>query len=429
MTTGAEQAGSLAEPRRAATFSGQFLGCKVSQTDLAQLREQFAADGLREVAAGGEVHVVNGCAVTAEAVSKTRQAIRRALAAGSAHVVVTGCAARLAGAGLAALGDGVHVLADPSETAPVAASDLLARLGCRGARPLEAARNRTRAFVKVQDGCSFSCSFCVIPLVRGPSRSRALPDVLGEVRRRVAAGHREVVLTGVNIGLYRDGRLRLAAVIRAVGAVPGVERLRLSSIEVDHLGPEVVDALAETPVALPHLHVPMQSGDDAVLRAMRRRAPAARYAARIAAARAAIDGLNVTADVIVGFPGEDDAAFARTLDLVRTTGLTRVHAFPYSARPGTRTGDEDPVPAEVKRERADALRATADAQGRAWRSARIGSTDHVLVERVGGDGRASGYARDYTPWRLQAPGVVPGAIVTAVAVAADDEGIVARSPE
>jgi threonylcarbamoyladenosine tRNA methylthiotransferase MtaB len=429
VTLGAEHAGPLAEPRRAPTFSGQFLGCKVSQTDLAQLRERFAADGLHEVAAGGEVHVVNGCAVTAEAVSKTRQAVRRALAAGSAHVVVTGCAARLAPADLAGLGDRVHVVDDPAETAPAAASDLLARLGCRGAQPLEAARTRTRAFVKVQDGCSFSCSFCVIPLVRGPSRSRALADVLGEVRRRVDSGHREVVLTGVNIGLYRDGRLRLADVIRAVGAVPGVERLRLSSIEVDHLGAAVVDAMAETPVALPHLHVPMQSGDDAVLRAMRRRAPAARYAERIAAARAAIDGLNVTADVIVGFPGEDDAAFGRTLDLVRATGLTRVHAFPYSPRPGTRTRASDPVSAQVKRERADALRTTADAQGRAWRTARIGSTDHVLVERVDDGGRASGYARDYTPWRLQAPGVVPGAIVTAVAVAADDDAIVARSAE
>ena len=155
----------------------------------------------------------------------------------------------------------------------------------------------------------------------------------------------------------------------------------------------------------------MQSGDDAVLRAMRRRAPAARYAERIAAARAAIAGLNVTADVIVGFPAEDAAAFSRTIDLVRETGLTRVHAFPYSPRPGTRTGDEDPVPAEAKRERGEEVRRVAGEQGRAWRAGRVGSTDAVLVERVGSDGRASGYARDYTPWRLRAPGVVPGTVV------------------
>ena len=410
-----------------ATFSGQFLGCKVSQTDLAQLRERLAADGLHEVPAGGQVHVVNGCAVTSEAVSKTRRAIRRALADGAAHVVVTGCAARLAGARLADVGDRVHVVPDASETVPAAVGDLLAGLGCRDPQPAPLARDRTRAFVKVQDGCSFSCSFCVIPLVRGPSRTRALDDVVGEVRRRVAMGHCEMVLTGVNIGLYRDGPLRLADVIRAVVAVPGVERLRLSSIEVDHLSPPVLAALAETPVVLPHLHVPMQSGDDAVLRSMRRRAPAARYAERITAARGAIPGLNVTADVIVGFPGEDDAAFAGTLDLVRETGLTRVHIFPYSPRPGTPTGADDPVPAEVKRERADELRAVVGAQGRAWRSGRVGSSDRVLVERVGRDGRASGYARDYTPWRLHAPGVVPGTVVAAVAIAADDEGIVARS--
>ncbi len=417
------------EPRapRAPTFSGQFLGCKVSQTDLAQLRERLAADGLHEVAAGGEVHVVNGCAVTAEAVAKTRQAVRRALASGSAHVVVTGCAARLAGARLADLGDRVHVVADAAEETPAAVGDLLSGLGCRGVRPAPARRDRTRAFVKVQDGCSFVCSFCVIPLVRGASRSRTLDEVVADVRRRVAAGHREVVLTGVNIGLFHDGRSRLADVIRTVGAVDGVERLRLSSIEVDHLEPAVVAALAETPVALPHLHVPMQSGDDVVLRAMRRRAPAARYAARIAAARAAIPGLNVTADVIVGFPGEDAAAFGRTLDLVRATGMTRIHTFPYSPRPGTRTAGDDPVPADTKRERADRLRAVADAQGRAWRASRLGTRDEVLVERVGRGGRASGYARDYTAWRLDAPGAVRGAIVTAVAVASDDEGIVARS--
>src|SRR4051812_6212723 len=212
------------------SFSGQFLGCKVSQTDLAELRERLAADGLEEVAAGGSVHVVNGCAVTAEAVAKTRQAVRRALADGAGQVVVTGCAARLAAAELGGLGDRVHVVAAAPEHAPGAVGDLLAGLGCRGARPAEGAPHPIRAVVKVQDGCSFSCSFCVIPLVRGPSRSRPLSDLVADVRRRVALGHVEVVLTGVNIGLYRDERLRLADVIRAVGAVEGVERLRLSSI-------------------------------------------------------------------------------------------------------------------------------------------------------------------------------------------------------
>ena len=409
-----------------ATFSGQFLGCKVSQTDLGELRERLSADGFEERAAGGDVHVVNGCAVTAEAVAKTRQAIRRALADGAGRVVVTGCAARLASAGLGDLGDRVHVIAAPSERAPDAVAELLAGLGCHGTSPATAARDRIRAFVKVQDGCSFSCSFCVIPLVRGTTRSRGLDDVLADVRRRVALGHVEIVLTGVNIGLYRDGTHRLADVIRAVGAIAGVERLRLSSIEVDHLDAAVVAALAETPAALPHLHVPMQSGDDGVLRAMRRRAPAARYAERIAAARRAVPGLNVTADVIVGFPAEDETAFARTLALVETTGLSRVHAFPYSPRPGTRTDGDDPVPAAVKRERSQRLRALADAQGRAWRAGRVGARDRVLVERVDGDGTATGYARDYTPWRLRAPGVPPGAIVDAVAVAADEVGVRAR---
>src|SRR5262249_25644471 len=154
--------------------------------------------------------------------------------------------------------------------------------------------------------------------------------------------------------------------------------------------------------------------------------PSARYADRVAAARAAIPGLNVTADVIVGFPAEDEAAFARTLALVEATGLSRVHAFPYSPRPGTRTDGDDPVPAAVKRDRSQRLRALADEQGRAWRDGRVGARDRVLVERVNGEGIATGYARDYTPWRLEAPGVAPGAIVEAVALAADDVSVLAR---
>ena len=238
---------------------------------------------------------------------------------------------------------------------PAAVAGDVGAIGCVQAT---ARLERTRAFVKIQDGCSFSCSFCVIPLVRGATRSRSAGAVLAEIARRVEQGHREIVLTGVNLGCFRDREAgyALPRLVREAGSIPGVERLRLSSIEVNHLGRDLVAALRETPTASLHLHVPLQSGDDGVLRAMGRRYSSAQYLAKLDPLR----DFNLTADVIVGFPGEDDAAFARTLDVVRAAGITRVHAFPYSPRPGTATAAADTVPIEVKKERSARLRALSD---------------------------------------------------------------------
>ena len=168
--------------------------------------------------------------------------------------------------------------------------------------------DRVRAFVKIQDGCSFSCNFCVIPLVRGASRSRSADAVLGEIRRRVAQGHREVVLTGINLGCFRDraAGYDLPRLVREAGATPGLERLRLSSIEINHVDDALVAALRETPTVSRHLHVPLQSGDDGVLRAMRRRYTIDTYLRRL---EPLAGEFNLTSDVIVGFPAEDDAAF------------------------------------------------------------------------------------------------------------------------
>ena len=206
-------------------------------------------------------------------------------------------------------------------------------LGCTHSEPrLE----RTRAFVKIQDGCSFSCAFCVIPLVRGGTRSRRADQVLAEIRRRVSQGHREIVLTGVNLGCFRDREAgyTLARLVRDAGALPGVERLRLSSIEVNHLSADLVEALVETDRASAHLHVPLQSGDDEVLRAMGRRYSVAQYLAKVEP----LPGINLTTDVIVGFPGEDDAAFERTLAAVRAAGSrrctsSRIRLVPERSRP------------------------------------------------------------------------------------------------
>jgi threonylcarbamoyladenosine tRNA methylthiotransferase MtaB len=393
-----------------ASFSTHFLGCKVSFADAEAIRERLLADGHTEHPDAFDVAVVNTCCVTHEAVSKSRQAVsRRARTHG--RVFVTGCAANLAGA-FDGLPENVTVVARLGEEAAVAIAGDVGAIGCvREAPRLE----RTRAFVKIQDGCSFSCAFCVIPLVRGRTRSRRAGAVLAEIRRRVGQGHREIVLTGVNLGCFRDREAgyTLARLVREAGATPGLERLRLSSIEVNHVSDDVIAALRETPTVSPHLHIPLQSGDDSVLAAMRRRYTAAQYLAKLTS----LSDFNLTTDVIVGFPAEDEAAFERTLRVVEHAGVTKVHVFPYSPRPGTVTAGADPVPPQVKKERSVRLRALSDDLCRRRWAGKIGSTDRVLVDRPG-----RGYGDDYSPWLLDAP---VGEFVSAHAVGFSEEGILA----
>jgi threonylcarbamoyladenosine tRNA methylthiotransferase MtaB len=394
-----------------ATFSVGFLGCKVSHADAHALRERLLADGHTEHAGGADVAVINTCCVTHEALRKSRHAASRA-ARTHGRVYVTGCGANLSADAFAGLPDNVVAVARSSEETPGFVAGDVGAIGCvQGDARLE----RVRAFVKVQDGCSFSCNFCVIPLVRGASRSRGAAAVLAEVRRRIEQGHLEVVLTGINLGCYRDREAGydLARLVREAGATPGLARLRISSIEVNHLSEPLLAALRETPTVSPHLHVPLQSGDDYVLRAMARRYDARTYLRRVAAA----SDFNLTTDVIVGFPAEDDGAFENTLRVVEEAGATKVHVFPYSPRPGTATAAADTVPKQVKKQRSERLRALShEACLRRWRD-KIGAEDEVLVDRPG-----RGYGDDYSPWLVDAP---VGELVRVRARAVTEEGILA----
>jgi threonylcarbamoyladenosine tRNA methylthiotransferase MtaB len=393
-----------------ATFSVRFLGCKVSHNDAQAVREALLRDGHSEQDQAADVAVVNGCCVTHEAVRKSRQAVSRA-ARTHARVYVTGCAANLADA-FAGMPDNVLVVGRRSEETPAFVAGDVGAIGCVRA---DAGLERIRAFVKVQDGCSFSCNFCVVPLVRGASRSRPAHAVVAEAQRRVAQGHREVVLTGINLGCYRDraAGYTLARLIRAVGATPGLARLRLSSIEVNHVNDELLCALRETPAVGRHLHVPLQSGDDRVLRDMARRYTAEVYLRRLAP----LSDFNLTTDVIVGFPGEDERAFERTLAVVEAAGITKVHVFPYSPRPGTQTAARDTVPPHVKKDRSARLRAAShEACVARWRT-KVGCDDVVLVDRPG-----RGYGDDYSPWLVDA-GV--GTFVRVRGRAVTEEGILA----
>jgi threonylcarbamoyladenosine tRNA methylthiotransferase MtaB len=391
-----------------ARFSVQFLGCKVSHTDAQELRERLAGDGHVEAADSVDVAVVNTCCVTHEAVRKSKQAARRA-ARNSRRVYVTGCGARLQGA-FDGLPPNVSVVDVPSGRTPAFVARDVGAIGCVRA---DVGLDRVRAFVKVQDGCSFSCRFCVIPQVRGSSRSPPAGAVLAEVRRRVEQGHREVVLTGINLGCYRDRAegFDLARLVRAAGATPDLDRLRLSSLEVNHLSGALMAAMRETASVSPHLHVPLQSGDDGILAAMGRRYSVSTYLRRVAAA----GEFNLTTDVIVGFPGEDERAFERTLRTVEEAGITKVHVFPYSPRPGTSTEAEDTVPAHVKKERSARLRVLSDEACRKRWTGKLGGEDVVLVDRPG-----RGYGNDYSPWFVEAP---VGWLVRARANAVTAEGI------
>jgi threonylcarbamoyladenosine tRNA methylthiotransferase MtaB len=386
-----------------ATFSVDFLGCKVSHVDAQEVREQLLRDG----------HIENTNAEVT-AVAKSRKAAARA-ARTHRRVYVTGCGANLDGAAFSGLPDNVTVVGKRAEeTAAFVAGDVGA-IGCVQA---DARVERVRAFVKIQDGCSFSCNFCVIPLVRGATRSRSADAVLREIRTRVAQGHREVVLTGINLGCFRDrdAGFDLPRLVREAGVTPGLRRLRLSSIEINHVDAELVAALRETPTVARHLHVPLQSGDDGVLAAMRRRYGTATFLRRL---EPLADEFNLTSDVIVGFPAEDGTAFANTLRTVEQAGITKVHVFPYSPRPGTATAADDPVSPRVKKERSAQLRALShELCLRRWRG-KLGSEDAVLVDRPG-----RGYGDDYSPWLVDAP---VGELVRVRAVSVTEEGILAAA--
>ncbi len=352
-------------------FSVDFLGCKVSHVDAHEIRERLLADGHTAAGAGeaADVAVISSCCVTNEALAKSRKAAARA-ARTHGRVYVTGCGANLAGGGLAGLPANVTVVARRPEETPAFVAGDVGAIGCVGG--------------------------------------------LREVRRRVEQGHREVVLTGINLGCFRDraAGYDLPRLVRDAGATPGLARLRLSSIEINHVSEALVDALRTTPTVARHLHVPLQSGDDAVLREMRRRYTTASYLKKLEPLAA---DFNLTADVIVGFPTEDDAAFERTLATVERAGLSRVHVFPYSPRPGTVTSGDDRVGPAVKKERGARLRElSSKLERRRWET-KLGRRDTVLVDRPG-----RGYGDDYTPFLVEAP---VGELVEVRAEALAAEGI------
>jgi len=371
------------------------LGCKLNQSEMDSLAARLAGQGHQVVAAPAEADlcVLNTCAVTHVAAQKSRQALRRLHRDNpQARLVATGCYAEILPGDLADLPGVEFVVGNQGK------ERLEERIGLETAggdlasstSPIlsPVPRSRTRPLVKIQDGCDNACTYCIIRVARGPQRSRPVAQILSEVQARLAAGHKEIVLTGVHIGAYGRDRYGsgagadLWALVGRILAETGVPRLRLSSIEPWDLTERAFHLWDDARLCR-HLHLPLQSGSDATLRRMARRYTTVEFAALVAAAHAAIPDLAVTTDVIVGFPGETEAEFAGSLSSVQSLGFARVHVFPYSPRAGTPAAEmPDQVPAKVKAERARRMRAVAAASERDFARRFVGRTLTVLWESV-----------------------------------------------
>jgi threonylcarbamoyladenosine tRNA methylthiotransferase MtaB len=419
------------------TFAVKFLGCKVSQADAMLARQALLAAGHAEAPEDeAELHVINTCCITREAEGKSRHSVRRSLKA-ARHVYVGGCAVNLDAAQFADIDPRVKPFPGTADDAAAAMAERLG--GCADLKHDVLARERgaeshgagrTRGFVKVQDGCDCHCAYCIIPTVRGAARSRPASAVGDEVRRRVQQGQPEMVITGISVGDYSDPErgLELGQLMVEVARVPGVERVRLSSVEVIHVKDSLLEALAGEPKVCPHLHIPMQSGDDTVLREMGRHYTSAEYQQQIETLRAAVPRVNITTDAIVGFPTESEAAFERTLDAIDRACISRVHTFPYSPRPGT-VADSlgDRVPPDEKKRRSQALRGRSELRSRRHRTAKLGRRERVLVDKVA-DVQCSGYTADYTRCYLPAGAGRRGELVDVVCEELHADGIACRVP-
>ncbi len=373
-----------------ATIRTVTLGCKVNQYETEYVREGLLGIGYNDAADGesADLCVVNTCTVTNEGDAKSRQVIRRlARDNPDARIVVMGCYATRAPDEVAKLPGVAEVVTDKREL-----PDLLGRFGVVDI-PTGISRfgNRHRAYVKVQDGCLLRCSYCVIPYVRPQMTSRPVEHILDEVRRLVANGYREIVLTGVHLGHYGvDGNwrkpksewLRLSHLVRRIVELDGEFRIRLSSIEATEVTRELLSVMRDNPKRIcPHLHICMQSGSDSVLRRMRRRWGTRRFIDRCYLVRESLDQPALTTDVIVGFPGETDAEFEETCRAAREAGFSKVHIFPYSSRRGTPAAElPGQVPKKVKNARYQQLSQIESETRRQYFDSLVGRTLRVLAE-------------------------------------------------
>ena len=415
------------------------LGCKVNQYETNELRTLLERAGFTPAAPGEEadVYIVNSCTVTAESSRKSRQALRK-LRHGhpNAVTVLTGC----------------YSQAFPAETADLPEADIIlgnktnARLPAlleeffttrRRSVNVTPHENRdpyvgdtvsefeghSRAFVKIQDGCNRRCSYCIIPTSRGFSRSKPLEDVKKELEAVAAHGYKEAVFVGINLSAYGlDGGGSLCDALELAEAIPGIRRIRLGSLEPDHITDEQIERLARLTKFCPQFHLSLQSGCDKTLRRMNRHYTAAEYLALCEKLKAAFPALSFTTDVIAGFPGETDADFAESVEFVKKVGFMKVHVFPFSPREGTKAWDlPDKIPNAVKAARCGLLQAVCDDLRRDFIKKSLGTVAEVLFETPK-NGLQQGYTENYIPVTMKSDAPLTGQILPVRLTALSGDG-------
>jgi len=441
------------------TFAVKTFGCKVNQYDSQLLTEGLSALGLHRMAektseAGDGGHpglvLVNTCAVTARAEAKARRFIRRLLREHpEATVLVTGCAARRdpdQWRGVTPVGQGrLLIVPHPSQVTQALADAGLLPVGVPPSpcfpSHISSFTGHDRAFVKVQDGCQSFCSYCIVPLVRPGLWSKPADEVVEEVAQLSRVGYQEVVLVGVHLGLYGsegDGRSQLVSLLRRLLAETEVGRLRLSSIEPQEVSDELIEVVAGSPRLCPHFHLPLQSGDDSVLRAMNRRYTAREYLDTLRRIARHVPRPAFTTDLLVGFPGEGEEEFVRTLEVCRQSGFARTHVFRFSPRPGTRAATlPGRAPQHLVARREHELLALAEDLAQSYRRQFVGEEVEVLVESRSDrtTGMLQGVTERYLRIRFPRPeewcadevrssgSVGPGRLVTVRVSGVDDVGL------
>ena len=423
----------------------QTLGCKLNFSETATIARDFDTDSFQRVPfdSPAEVYVINTCSVTENADKRFKSLTRRALAQNpKGFVVAIGCYAQLQPEAIAAV-DGVDLVLGASEKfklidyikdftkkekGEVHACEIESVDSYVGSFSLG---DRTRAFLKVQDGCDYKCTYCTIPLARGISRSDTLENVIRNAGKIVASGIKEIVLTGVNIGDYGKGEFgnkkhqhTFLELIQALDAT-AAERIRISSIEPNLLNDEIIDFVAQSNSFVPHFHIPLQSGSDAILKRMKRRYLTALYRNRIEKIKRVMPEACIGVDVIVGFPGETDTLFLETYSFLTALDVSYLHVFTYSERPDTEAATfDDPVPMAVRNKRSKMLRVLSAKKTRAFYESQLNKPFHVLFERNNQKGYLTGFTENYIkvrmPWNPEKANTIQKHILHEI----DEEGFV-----
>ncbi len=406
---------NLTSPR----VSVHTLGCKLNYAETTTLAASFTDRGFRSVAFGEEtdVFLLNTCSVTENAEKECRQILRKTIRQSpNAYIIVTGCYAQLRPEAIASI-DGVDLVLgakekfdvlkyaehfEKSSSPKIFASEIEEANEFHFGTSSEP-DSRTRAFLKIQDGCDYSCSFCTIPEARGRSRSAEIGEIVHRARNLCREGFHEIILSGVNVGDFgRKSGTSFYELALALENDPAISaRIRISSIEPNLLTTEIIDLITSSKKFCPHFHIPVQSGSDAILRLMQRRYNAGAYASLVVRIKAAMPNAAIGADVIVGFPGETDEQFQETYEFIHSLDLSYLHVFTYSERPGTKASTmNNAVPVHIRRERNRALRILSEKKRRAFYELQVGRDVTLIIEKTG-----DGYSENYV--RTTLPGGVP----------------------